>query len=171
MMTFHDIPNIWKVIKFHGSKPPTRITRLYPWSRQFSPNTGWKSSRLTSQRAGPSERWRFPRHLVCGRSHAVPPCFGSVIVLSHRQSIAKIGDLEAWSAWSRVPMMFHFPMIKNRRECPKMPKHVPRIRYVKCVPPTSWDKPSKKSQTLDGHHPVVDDHFQFWPWLTQLGQN
>jgi hypothetical protein len=26
-----DIPNIWKVIKFHGSKPPTSILMEYPF--------------------------------------------------------------------------------------------------------------------------------------------
>ena len=27
-----DIPNIWKVIKFHGSKPPTRYPMISPFS-------------------------------------------------------------------------------------------------------------------------------------------
>ena len=36
-----DIPNIWKVIKFHGSKPPTRHTfqRCFVWWSNHAENT------------------------------------------------------------------------------------------------------------------------------------
>ena len=52
----YEIPNLWKVIKFHGSKPPTR---KYVHARWYPPDTSWRSPRSPTELCGAHPRQCF----------------------------------------------------------------------------------------------------------------